>query len=179
MNKQIQFEINNDLSFKEPTKSYFIRMGFKLVDETNDTLTFSKGSTLLNMVTFNPLNWKTEIDIQFRDGVVTADFNINTTGQAVTPKEEELWNKFIENYRQSITNNLDLSEAIIKDLKETKKNNVNYVMWALAGAIVFGVPFGYLAYLTEIRMLAPIGAAGGAVLLLMYKINKDGQKNAP
>jgi len=51
-------------------------------------------------------------------------------------------------------------------------------MWALIGAIVCGVPLGFLAYFTGMDMLAGMGAAGGAMLFMMHQINKDRQKNA-
>ena len=178
MKRQIQFQINDDTSVIEASKTFFARTGFKINDNTNKTVSFSKGSTLLNMVTFNPLNWKSRINISIQNNEVIGDFDIDTTGQAVTPKEEKLWDTFIENYRLSIVDKVDLSQTISKELKETKKNSLRYVIWALIGAVVCGVPFGFLGYFTGIDMLAPIGAAGGAVLFMMNRINKDRQKNA-
>jgi hypothetical protein len=178
MKRQIQFEINDDTFVLEASKTFFTRTGFKVINDTGKTISFSKGSTLLNMVTFNPLNWKSKITLSIQNNLASADFDIDTTGQAVTPKEEKLWDKFVESYKISIVDNKDLSEAISQELKETKKNTLKYIMWALMGAIFCGVPLGFLAAFTGIHMLAPMGAAGGAMLFMITKINKDRQKKA-
>jgi hypothetical protein len=177
MKRQIQFEISDNSSVLEASRNFFTRTGFKITNDTDQTISFSKGSTLLNMVTFNPLNWKSRINISIQNNSVLGDFDIDTTGQAVTAKEEQLWDKFIESYKISIVENVDLSQTISNELKETKKNSLKYVMWALIGAIVCGVPLGFLGYFTGIEMLAPMGAAGGGMLFMMNKINKDRQKN--
>ena len=173
MKLRVQFPIGDDTSSIQATKTFFIKEGFKTVDETNNTVSFSKGSTLLNMVTFNPLSWKSRIEISVKGNEVLAEFNIDTTFQAVTPKEEKLWDSFIENYRLSLVNHVDVSQAVSEELNATKKDNLRYVMWACIGAVVGGLPFGVLAHFSGIDMLAPMGAAGGAILFVMMKINRD------
>ncbi|HYG03396.1 MAG TPA: hypothetical protein VD927_13185 [Chryseosolibacter sp.] len=117
MKRQIQFEINDDTSVLEASKTFFTRTGFKIANVTDKTVSFSKGSTLLNMVTFNPLNWKSRITLSVQNNLLLADFDIDATGQAVTPKEEKLWDKFIESYRISIVDKVDLSQTISQELK--------------------------------------------------------------
>jgi hypothetical protein len=48
----------------------------------------------------------------------------------------------------------------------------------LIGAVVFGVPFGFLAYFTGIDSLASTGAAIGAVSFISFKINGERKKDA-
>ena len=54
----------------------------------------------------------------------------------------------------------------MNQVRETKKDSWNYVMWAIIGAIVFGVPFGFLGRLVEVERLASMGAAIGAVVFV-------------
>jgi hypothetical protein len=55
-------------------------------------------------------------------------------------------------------------------------NSWNHVGWALLGAVIFGVPFGFLAYLIEWDTLAPLGAALGATIFLTAKKNREGKQ---
>lgn len=98
---------------------YFEKQGFKLTSKEQNSLQFERGSTLKNMVTFNPLEWKSITKIYFKDSKVISVFDINTTYQTVTIKEEKLWELFISNYQQTIeTGNLLISENE-EYLKET------------------------------------------------------------
>ncbi len=178
MKRQITFNLDNTDSFLDLTKKYFRGNGFKLASEATDELRFIKGSTLLNMVTFNPLNWKSEIKVILTNSLVDASFDINTVGQMVTPKEERLWDLFVENYKISVTEKVDMTSANKNHIHETKTNNWTYAKHALIGAVVVGVPFGFLAYITELDMLASIGASIGAISFMANKINKDKLKES-
>ena len=178
MKRQIIFKLDNNDSFFKLTVDYFSRTGFRQTSRTENQITFIKGSTLLNMVTFNPLNWKSEIKVALQNNTVVADFDINTFGQLVTPKEEKLWDIFVENYKVSVTDKLDLTSENQKQLKETKRDSLKYIKWALIGAVVFGVPFSFLAYFTGIDIVASMGAVIGAISFMTYKIDKEKKKNA-
>jgi hypothetical protein len=179
MKRQITFKLDDTNSFAPLTKEYFAGSGFKKISETENQITFEKGNALLNMVTFNPLNWKSKVDVILQNNIVVADFDINTFGQLTTPKEEKLWDTFVENYKVSVTDKLDLASENQKQLIETKQDSLKQVKWALLGALVFGVPCGVLAYFTGVDALAGMGAAFGAIFFMMYKINKEREKNAP
>ena len=173
MKRQIVFKLDDTSSFFKNTTDYFSPMGFKKVIDSENQIVFTKGSLLLNMVTFNPLNWKSDIKITLQDSTVVADFDINTTGQVTTPKEEKLWDVFVENYKVSVTNNLNLLTENKQQIKETKRNSIKYLKWALIGGVAFGIPFGILGYFTGIETLASTGAAIGAISFIMWKINED------
>ncbi|HEY0655130.1 MAG TPA: hypothetical protein VGD65_18475 [Chryseosolibacter sp.] len=64
----------------------------------------------------------------------------------------------------------------MRAVKPKRENTWKYVLWALVGGVIVGVPFGILAHLTGVDMLAPIGSAGGAILFMMNRINNDKQK---
>ena len=178
MKRQITFKLTDTEYFSALTKNYFTGTGFKKVSETKNQLSFVKGSSLLNMVTFNPLNWKSEVKVILTNDIVEAYFDINTVGQMVTPKEEKLWDIFIENYKISVRDKVDMTQVNKNQLSETKKDSWKYVKHSLIGAIVFGVPSGILAYYTGLDTLAPMGASIGAISFLSKKINEDRKKNA-
>ena len=160
------------------TKDYFLHHGFKLEQSTDSRLTFSRGSTLLNMVTFNPLKWKSKITIDFAPTKLVAGFDINTAGQIVTPKEERLWDGFIENYKQTLHKDFDYSSANRVLLKDTKRNSLKYVGYAVVGGLLAGIPAGFIAYWTGIDEIVGMAAAGGALAMVTYQVEKEKKKNA-
>ncbi|MGC3946485.1 MAG: hypothetical protein QM762_18505 [Chryseolinea sp.] len=173
MKKQIRFELDDSSSFSVDTVNYFRRAGFRVVSALSDEISFTKGSVLQNMFTFNALSWKSDVRITYSNGEVVAIFEVNTFGQAVTPKEEQLWNTFVGNFRRSLIEKVDLNVENEREMQETKMSNLKYVKWAIIGGIVCGIPSGVIAYYTGLDSLAAIGAAGGASLVVMYKVNKD------
>ena len=177
MKKQITFTIAAPETFDTLTNKYFTGFGFKKVSQTNDSITYRKGSMLSNLTTFNPLNWKSTVTIAIKNVTVEALFDISTTGQLVTPKEEALWNTFVENYKMSLIEKVDMTEANVKHLKETRRNSWSYIKWALLGAIIVGVPAGFLANFSGVNILAPMGAAMGAVVFMTMKKNREADKN--
>lgn len=177
MKKQIHFEVTDANSALESTKTFFTRHGFMMQDHISDSnLIFTKGSTLQNLASFNPLNWKSRIEVSAVRNTIQADFMIDTTGQMVTPREDELWNSFIENYKVAVVKNIDVTDHISTQLRQTQASTWKYVGWALVGGILFGVPAAFLAKLTGLNMLAPMGAAGGAILFMMNRIYNDKKK---
>ncbi|WP_200975294.1 hypothetical protein [Echinicola sp. 20G] len=178
MKRQKTFTLDDNDSFFKLTSDYFFKTGFRQTSRTENQITFKKGSTLRNMVTFNLLNWKSEVRATLQNDTVMVDFDINTTGQLITPREEKLWDMFIENYKTSVTDKVDMTSENQRHLRETKRDNVSYIKWALIGAIAFGIPFGFLAYFTDIGILASIGATAGGVSFVTFKINSERKKNA-
>ncbi len=178
MKKKIEFETSLlEKDIMKSTKTYFLSQGFKLEQESIDKLIFKKGSLLFNMITFNPLTWKSIITITFNPKTITGDFDIDTTGQTVTPKEEQLWENFIQNYKRFLLTNLDYTTENKQHLRSTYKSNLNYIKPAIMGAVIVGIPAGILAYFTGINSLVSVGAAGGAISFVMNKIEKKKKKN--
>jgi hypothetical protein len=179
MNQKIEFKSSKSIDvLKKETLDYFQKQGFKLAGSDENILQFERGSVMKNMVTFNPLKWKSSIIIKFEEDKVKADFDINTIHQAVTLKEEELWGKFISNYQKTIETGKSLISENQSELKATKKSSWKYIGYAFLGAIVFGMPSGIIAYLTGIESIVTIGAVIGALTFMMNKINKEKEENA-
>ncbi|MEH0157564.1 hypothetical protein V6R21_25925 [Limibacter armeniacum] len=150
-----------------------MKSGFKLKSELENELVFERGSTLLNMVTFNPLKWKSLISISIQDNMISANFDVSTIGQSLTAKEEKLWDTFVENYQQAMQLGVGKIADNRKELRKTKLKSFHYILWAIIGAVLFGIPTGIIGALFEIDSLVGVGTSVGAMSFLMYKIEMD------
>ncbi len=174
--KELEFTVLETDDLTEKTLEYFTKSGFKhIVTSSNDKIIkFERGSIASNMWTFNPLKWKSAINIDLSKNQVKATFNINAAGQIPTTKDEELWETFIANYQKYVCDaNFDYLNENSENLKSTKSKNLKYIGWAVIGGLIGGVPAVLIAQLTGINSVVSIGAALGAVVFLMIKINGD------
>ncbi|CAM3051733.1 hypothetical protein [Flavobacterium succinicans] len=179
--KTIEFKVSEPTDLKKMTIEYFKKSGFKHVDNntTDRKIIFERGSIASNMWTFNPLNWKSTIDIEISGQHVKANFNINATGQIPTNKDELLWETFIGNYKKYLLDSkFDFLAENSKNLKTTKRKNFEYIGWAALGGLIGGLPAGLIAYWTGINSIVSVGAVMGALTLMTKKINDDKKKNA-
>lgn len=176
--KKIEFTASGTSDLTKETIEYFTQSGFTHIQNTGDKkLKFKCGSFASNTWTFNPLKWKSEIDIEISEQEIKANFNINTVGQIPTHKEEKLWDNFIDNYRKYLTDNtFDFKAENKKALSSTKKNSIKFIGWAILGGLIGGIPAGLIAYQTGVDSIVGIGAAAGAMGILMKKINDDKKK---
>lgn len=179
--KTIEFKASESTDLRKMTIEYFQKSGFKLIDNkaTDNRIVFERGSIASNMWTFNPLNWKSIIDIQINGQDIKVNFNINATGQIPTNKDELLWETFIGNYQKYLLDpKFDFLTENSKTINTTKRKNLKYIGWAALGGLIGGIPAGLIAYLTGINTIVSIGAVGGAIALLTKKVNDDKKKNA-
>ncbi len=181
INKSIKFKVSEPTDLKELTIQYFIKSGFNQKDSspTEREIKFGRGSIASNMWTLNPLNWKSEIDIEFNGQEVKANLNINAAGTIPTNKDEILWQQFVDNYQKYLhDSNFDFLFENSKALRTTQRKNLKYLGWAILGALIGGIPAGLIAYWTGINTIVSIGAGAGTMALLIMKINDDKTKNA-
>ena len=175
-NKQVKSELSETelialiIAFLEIHK-------FKLHNQENSKLIFKRGSLLKNMVTFNPLNWKSNVSIIINSSVVNYDWQIDSTFQAVTKQEETVWESFIRSFNKTIKSGKLSNKDTIEALKSNRKSIAGYLLYAILGGIIIGIPSGVIAYLTDIDSIASIGAASGAIAFLYWKIEKEKIKN--
>ncbi len=177
--KKLEFTVSEDFDLNEKTLEYFTKSGFKQIvsNSTEKKIRFERGSIASNMWTFNPLKWKSEIEIDINGKEFKAIFNINAAGQMPTTKDEELWETFIANYQKYVCeSNFDFLLENSENLKSTKSKNLKYVGWAVIGGLIGGTPSIFIAQLTGIDSIISIGAALGAVVFLMIKIDGDKKK---
>lgn len=180
LKKQILFTCSNDGDLSAKVIEYFKKSGFKQVDRgsSGSKLVFERGSLFTNMVTFNPLNWKSEIEIFIEEEHVSANFHIDAIGQIPTSKDERLWDIFIGNFQKYLCDvNFDFQSENNALVRQTKSKNLTYIGWTLLGAVFGGIPAGFIAHSTGIHVVAAIGASLGAIAFLMMKIYSDKPEN--
>lgn len=124
--KNIEFTVSDTSVPKKETIEYFIKSGFNHIDKSTDRkLKFERGSIASNMWTFNPLKWKSEIDIEINGKEVKGNFKINTIGQIPTHKEEIVWDFFIDNYKKYLNDrNYDFETENNNTLRMTKNSRL-------------------------------------------------------
>ncbi len=174
MNYSLDIRVNRSVDeLKKDTIDYFEKQNFTIDKNEDQMVCFVRGSVWGNMIAFNPLKWKSNICINFEDGLVKASFEINTIHQTVTPSEEKLWNSFVQNFKENIETGKSTISENSKQLQATYQSTIQYIGIALLGAILFGVPSGLISYFTGVDIIAPIGAVIGAMFLINRKIHKE------
>jgi hypothetical protein len=148
MNISTNFATNKSLDeIQEFTKYFFIKHGYRLVKATDECQEFTKGNRLKNYIVFNPLNWKNVVRIDYsRNGELNTKikciYEIDTSGQMITEKEEETWKKFSDNYQLSVSGGKYFDSNYLG--KQTKKENLGVVFKALGLALGAGLIAGVI-----------------------------------
>ncbi len=156
------------------TKKYFIKYNFKLSFENHRKLVFTRGNILRTMITFNPFRWKSDISIYFSDSQennIKLRAIIKTTNQIVREEEWQLWNNFIENYKNSLLNNLNLTKQNKQMLRNTILNNYRLL---LIGIFILSSESYYFYTYTEFNFETTINILfkGNLFLYFLYNIIK-------
>ncbi len=129
MNFEVKIETRKDKdSVAYLTKEYFRNLGFDISEEQKNSITFKRGSKLLNSITFNPLKWKSEITVLYETTQIVARFDIDTVNQLVTAKEEQLWISFIENFKNTIESGNSFISENNKNVSSTIKHSWKIVL---------------------------------------------------
>lgn len=177
--KTIGFNASDSTDLKKMTIEYFQKNGFKQKNnENSDTrILFERGSFVSNLWTFDPLKWKSTIEIEIIEEYVKAIFTINTFGQIPQKTDALVWETFIGNYQKYLVeSNFDFIFENSKILNTCKRKNLKYIGWAAIGGLIGGLTTGFIAYWTGINSIVSIGAVAGAIALLTKKINEDKEK---
>jgi hypothetical protein len=180
MIKSFDLVVSRPEEVKDLNLTYFTKSGFRYVESHSSERkwVFRRGSFASNMWTFNALQWKSLIEIELNGAELRADFQINTVGQLPTYQEELLWDTFIGHYRRYLQEpDFNFISENSKMLNSTKNKNLKYVGWALLGGLIGGIPAALIAHYTKTDILVPVGAALGAMTLMIKKINDEKQKN--
>lgn len=164
---------------KSITKEYFIKQGFRLVEESNNQIVFRKGGIFRNLIAMSPLNWKSIATISFHSHSINSYFIINTFGQIVTPNEEKIWDNFISNYKQSLIDHKNYHTQNHQQIMKAQKNNLKLILWAVVIGILVGIPSGIIGYYFGLSLkVSAIIASAIAIILIFIKINRDISKES-
>ena len=139
MNKQIEFQVNDNRQLATKTAEYFTQSGFKLTDTKSDQLKFIHSSSIFDAWKLNPIKWGSEVTISFNRNNVKAEFSVDTEAQMNTSEEENVWETFIENFRAYLTTGIEYKDLNKKALEEVRKTRLIYMGWTILGAAIGGV----------------------------------------
>lgn len=162
---------NNEL--RQLTIRYFKEHKFTLHTNEKNKLMFKRGSLAQNMITFNPLKWKSFFLVVINNSDVDYECKVDSTFQAVTKQEEIVWETFVANFHSTIENGMISNQETKNALRANNKSIGGYLLYALLGGIILGIPSGFIAYYTGIDSIITIGAASGALGFLYWKIEKE------
>ncbi|MBW7952386.1 MAG: hypothetical protein H3C56_07505 [Chitinophagaceae bacterium] len=120
--REIEFEVNDFENVREAISSYFELYNFKKNREEEDCLMFKKNEKFLSSWSFNPLKWYSFITVKLiGTKKIRAGFFLSTTHLINVLKEIEIWNIFIVNFKNYLTNNNNYSEnELNKAIKKSK-----------------------------------------------------------
>ncbi len=147
MNYSFKINSKEEIStLRKRVTNYFLAQKFVLSKNKNNMLEFKRGNKLLNMVTFNPLQWKSVSKINFNGDEIVANFSIDTSFQQVMSKEKALWETYIGNLQTAIVT----GDSVIDDNHKKRKETM-YASWKFIGKNIFiGIAVGLI--ILTIRM---------------------------
>lgn len=134
-----------DPKVKKLVKAYLKTNGFTLVSEDETTLIYTRGSYLYNLIAFNPLTWKSRIEINLHEQRVETYFNISTFGHLVSSQEKELWKTFIQNLEDYIKTGINLNIDNKINVTKTTRDSWNHIIWAGIFTALLGLPLYLIA----------------------------------
>jgi hypothetical protein len=178
MKRNFTFKTNYDVAeTRRIVLDYFDDQGFIVTYQDTNMLVFNKGNRWHNMMTYNPLEWKSTIKVIFKDKTCDLHAVISTFGQIVTPNEEALWDTFFENLRLSTADNSnDYAEINEAMAHKTMADGQIYASLFVLVLFLVGAPFIYLGLRFNMMWLAIGLAVEVAILLIRYVAKKDIKK---
>lgn len=166
-------EIRDSSMAESLCKEYFSEYGYRVFKETDDHLVFTRGSLLSNFFTFNPLKWKTQVNVVLTEDSLNCDFLISTIGQVPTKSEEQSWEVFIDNLRRFITeSSFDHRSKNKTQVRKAKKSGVYIIKEGLLTGVLTAIPLAIIGSFFGAEAIVPIGAAIAAGSAMVRRIQK-------
>lgn len=134
MRKQINFFVSDNNQLTKKIIDYFAQFGFKLIEQNNEHIKFKQDSSLFDAWKANPLKWGSEVTVFIKGDNIVTDFDIDSEAQLNTLEEEIVWNTFIENFQNYMSNGNVLNDKINSAIIENRKKRIRYIIWAILGA---------------------------------------------
>ena len=173
INKSFALEIKSSDDLLEKANEYFTRSGFHKIRSTDCLAQFAGGSTLQNLVTFNPLKWKSKIRIELKESALIVHISLNTFGQVINERELMTWKEFIDNFENFINNSqFNYEESNNTFVTETKSKNFEIAKWLCIGMIIGAVPGGIVLKITDNIQIGFMAMAFAAIAFYFFKSKK-------
>lgn len=135
MKTQLNFVVADHNQLAEKVINYFTPFGFTLVEQHTDKLRFRHSSSLLDAWKTNPLSWGSEILVSIAGNAVSADFSVDTAAQLNTKEEATVWQQFIKDFQNHLTNGDAPGAKLYSAIADNKKSRGTYWGWAVLGAL--------------------------------------------
>lgn len=178
MDKHLRFQAGSCTNIEQQIILYFTQSGFKLLEQTNNSLNFKRGSSILDSWKFNPLKWGSEIIVSFNGQEIEAKFTIDTTAKIVTKEVKEVWNVFIENLKQYVVHGIPFDKANSEAIERARQSILKTLAWTILAIVIGGIMGGFISHLTGWTIMGYIGIFLGAYLVLKNKQMEEGADNA-
>lgn len=174
LNRSFRIDISDRLLARNLCHEYLAEYGFKLLKETEDHLMFKRGSSLRNLFTFNPLKWKTEVNIKISSSFLDCDFSVSTIGQVPTKSEERTWEVFSDNLEKFLIDpSFGFKQENQIQLRKAKTGNWTYLKEAILVGVLVAIPLTIIGEFLGVNDLAPAVAAVGAGIAIAIRVQKE------
>jgi hypothetical protein len=179
MERQIKIIVTDTAQLTERVIDFYKQFDFKLTDNKDGILKFKQNSSLLDAWKTNPLKWGAEIIVSIVDNKVLANFCVDTDAQMKTKEEEAVWQTFIDNFENYLTNGKTSNEKLTSTISDNKKSRLTYLSWTILGALTGGLlGFLYNKLVGNNSTLSIFLIPVFAILFLGWRINYVKRKNA-
>lgn len=176
---EFEFEIKTYNSFDfnlELTSEYFNDAGFEKSFHSSE-VNFTQGSKLKNAFLFNPLKWKSNVRIILSEESIFLNCKVDTANQLVSQTEIDCWDRFLNNYKNSLLQQKNLFHLNKEFVKNSKKSTTKYNLYGVFITIVLLTIFGFIADYFNLSMdyvFIPTGVVASLVIVLMQrKMNQN------
>ncbi len=139
MEKQVKIIVTDTVRLPERVIHFFKQFDFKLRDKKDGYFIFKQKSSLLDPWKTNPLKWGCEIYVSIADNNVLANFCVDTDAQMNTNEEETVWQTFIDNFQNYLTNGKTSNQKLTLTISTNKKSRLTYFSWLIFGALTGGL----------------------------------------
>ncbi len=185
MKKLIGFNIkrNKKLLVSDIIKFYEVR-GYTLVDANAQGMTFCRGSIVGNLLSLNPIKWKTIVEIEIvkkerLDYNVYANYQFSAFLFFISQEENIFFNEEIAAFSKAIEQfevNVEQLENLASD---TSKSNFNYILKSFPIGIITALIIIFSTNLLMEGQLPNIVAScitGASILMTYYLLVKINSK---
>lgn len=139
MTRRIKIDVIETHNLENKIIDFFKSYDFELIEKKDDIIKFRQISSPLDAWKTNPLKWGSEISILLSDKIIEADFIVDTHAQMNTKEEKKVWQTFVDSFRKFIVTGETGNSKLTSAISESRKSRLNYLGWAILGALTGGL----------------------------------------
>jgi hypothetical protein len=163
--QNFQIDAAGAKNLKSQLRDYLSTYGFTEMSVDNKKLLFEKKFSWFQGWQFNPLNWKSQLEIHIRTNhTLSIDYKVEGNGFLTPLGFAELYNGFIKNLELCISGSevyKSSNEELIKKAKSKVITAHVYMLLAIGISALLAI---LLHRFTDLKFLGYIGLLGGAFI---------------